>query len=510
MHKTVHGLCLVVSLTLSFGTFAQTPDTTYQNRVKEYTTDDRFYPESVATIYHHGSIPSPLDHFGEIIGAPRAMHRTTEIYGYFQLLADNSPKIIMEQVGTSEENRPIHLITISSEKNIKNLSDYKEILSKLADPRTINDSEAQQLIQQGLPVYYLNGGMHSPEMGSPEMLMELAYRLATDPSDKIQHILQNTIIIINPVSEPDGRDKQVDWYHRYAKHRTDYYDQFPKSAPYWGTYVFHDNNRDGLQISQEITKTIFNIFYDWHPTIMLDLHESVPLLYISTGTGPYNENVDPITVGEWQAIANHEMTELAAERLPGVFTWAFYDGWWPGYGIWVANNHNSIGRFYETFSNNSGNTYLRDLSQAKIAGDAITAREWYRPDPPTGKVYWSSRNNINYMQAGVLASLGYAADNGKTLLKNFYRKSLNNINTGESGDIKMFTIPAEQRDPVMAAYLVNQLQKQGIEVHQAGTGDYEGEYAIYLDQPYSKFAVDLLTKQNYPPEAKFPPYDDIA
>ncbi|MFX5793280.1 hypothetical protein ABTD98_19630, partial [Acinetobacter baumannii] len=84
---------------------------------------------------------------------------------------------------------------------------------------------------------------------------------------------------------------------------------------------------------------------------MLDLHESVPLIYMSTGTGPYNETIDPITIGEWQVMANHDITALAAQGLPGAFTWAFYDGWYPGYGIWVANNHNSIGRFYETFGN---------------------------------------------------------------------------------------------------------------------------------------------------------------
>ena len=243
---------------------------------------------------------------------------------------------------------------------------------------------------------------------------------------------------------------------------------------------------------------------------MLDLHESVPLLYISTGTGPYNENVDPITVGEWQTIANHEMTALSAQGLPGVFNWAFYDGWWPGYGIWVANNHNSIGRFYETFSNHGGNTYLRDISRARIAGDLITSREWYRPDPATGKFYWSSRNNINYMQAGVLASLTYAADNGKTLLRNFYQKGLNNMKTGETGDITMFVLPVDQRDPVMTAYLVNQLQRHKIEVHKVTQGEEEGAYAIFLDQPYSKLAVDLHTPQKYPQDAKFPPYDAIA
>lgn len=314
----------------------------------------------------------------------------------------------MEKVRSSEEGRPIYLITISDEATITNIDDYKAMLAKLSDPRITSKEEAERIAKNGKPVYYLNGGMHSIEMGSPEMLMELAYRLIADPSEDIQKILSETIILINPVSEPDGRDKQVDWYYAYTKGRTDWNDGFRRTPPYWGQYVFHDNNRDGLQISQAITKAIFDIYFEWHPTVMLDLHESVPLLYISTGTGPYNENVDPITIGEWQTIANHEMTTLDAQGMPGVFNWAFYDGWWPGYGIWVANNHNSIGRFYETFGNAGADTYLRDISRSRYAGDPATSREWYRPEPPAGNIWWSARNNTNYMQAGVLASLHYA------------------------------------------------------------------------------------------------------
>lgn len=251
-------------------------------------------------------------------------------------------------------------------------------------------------------------------------------------------------------------------------------------------------------------------YYDWHPTVMLDLHESVPLIYMSTGTGPYNETIDSITIGEWQVMANHDITALAAQGLPGAFTWAFYDGWYPGYALWIANNHNSIGRFYETFGNAGGNTYLRDLSEIKYAGDAVTSREWYRPDPATQQVYWSSRNNVNYMEAGVLASLSYTADNGKVLLRNFYQKGLNNIKKGKQEKPRAFVIPATQRDPVMAAYLVNQLRKQHIELHRVDTGKNKNDYVILLDQPYRNLAVSLLTKQNFSKDAKFPPYDDIA
>lgn len=500
-------LVLIFYAGVSFTAFGQNKLTKYQEKIVEYTTDDRFLPKSVLAIPDHPTIPSPLQQFGYIIGEPGLMHHSNKIYGYYKVLDTNTSKLKIEQIGTSEEGRPINLVVISSEINMLHLDHYREMIARLADPRKLDENTANEMIKDGKLIFFLNAGMHSAEMGSPETLMELAYRLVADESEDIQRILENCIILINPVSEPDGRDKQVDWYYRYTKDRIEYDDGFPRSSPYWGKYVFHDNNRDGIQMTQEITKAIFKIYFDWHPAVMLDLHESVPLLYISTGTGPYNEHVDPITIGEWQTFANHEITALTAQGLPGVFDWAFYDGWWPGYGIWVANNHNSIGRFYETFGNAGANTYLRDITKSKFAGVPVTSREWYRPDPSTGKLYWSSRNNVNYTEAGVLASLQFATDNKTTLLRNFYQKGVNAINFSKTYSTKMFVISDGQRDPYMAAYLVNQLLKQGIEVQKVIGKD---TYVVALDQPYSRFAFDLLTEQHYPEEAQFPPYDAIA
>jgi hypothetical protein len=402
-------------------TYAQKIDEAYNQKIKEYTTDPRFLPSSVLNLPDDPKVPSPRKHFGEIVGAPGILHNTSAIYGYFQKLSQSSPYLTMQQVGTSEEGRPIHLVAIGNEDAMKRVTHYQKQLSLLADPRKLPASELEKVLGDTKLVYYINCGLHSPEMGSPEMVMELAYRLITAQTPDIKAVRDNIIVLINPVSEPDGWDKQVDWYNRYTKDRKNYDDGFPR-VPYWGKYTYHDNNRDGLQSSQALTKAMYKIYYDWHPTVMLDLHESVPLLYISTGTGPYNDAIDPITIGEWQTMANHEMTALASQGLPGVFTWAFYDGWNPGYAFFIANNHNSIGRFYETFGNAGATTYVRDLSNQKYSGDPVTSKEWYRPNPATEKVNWSYRNNINYMQAGVLAGLTYAANNRRLLLTNFYQK----------------------------------------------------------------------------------------
>lgn len=487
-------------------------DTAYARLVREATSDPRFLPTTVATLPMSASIPSPRRHFGTIIGAPGVMHRTAEIYGYFRALAAASPRVRVETIGTTEEGREILLVAIADEATMRDLDRYKAAAARLADPRRVPTAELDAAIRAAKPIYYLNGGLHSPEMGSPEMVMELAYRLAVGDDPMARKIRERVITLINPVSEPDGRDRQVDWYHRYTKGRPRIDDGFPRTTPYWGKYVVHDNNRDGIQISQALTKAIYRAYYDWHPLVMHDLHESVPLLYVSTGTGPYNPHNDPIIISEWQLLANHDVASLTALGLPGVWTWGFFDGWWPGYAMWVANNHNSIGRFYETFGNAGADTYVRDLSNTRFTGELVTSQQWYRAWPPTKRVRWSARDNVNYMQAGVLASLQFTADNGEQLLRNFWRKGANSMARGREQKPHAYLIPAfaKQRDPRRAAYLVNQLRRHGVEVHRRTAGDSVGDFVVLLNQPYRDLAVTLLSVQRFPQTAQHPPYDDIA
>ena len=501
-------LCAVAAPLLA----QQPQDTAFARLVREYTTDSRFLPASVATLPLSATIPSPQRYFGTIAGAPSVMHHSDEVYGYFRALARATPRVRVDTVGKTEEGREIILVEIADSATMQHLDRYRAALARLADPRTVPAAARDSVVAAAKPVYYLNEVLHSAEMGSPEMLMELAYRLAAGDDPALAQIRDHVITLINPVSEPDGRDRQVDWYLHYTRPRATADDGFPRSSPFWGDYAFHDNNRDGLQISQALTRAIFKIYYDWHPVVMHDLHESVPLLYVSTGTGPYNEHNDPIAISEWQLLANNDITALDAQGLPGVWTWAFFDGWWPGYAMWVANNHNAIGRFYETMGNAGANTYVQDLSDDSYAGDPVTSRQWYRPWPPTKKVRWSARDNVNYQEAGVLASLTFTAQNGATLLRNFWQKGVNSIARGRSEKPYGYVIPAlvRQRDPARAAYLVDQLERQRIEIYRRSSGDSAGDFVVPRDQPYGDLVVNLLGTQHFPQTAKYPPYDDIA
>ena len=102
------------------------------------------------------------------------------------------------------------------------------------------------------------GGLHSAETGPSEMLMELAYRLATEDTPLIKKIRDNVIVTITPAAEPDGRDRYVDWYYHYKINDTGEQDQAP-GPPYWGKYIFHDNNRD-INYSQMTMRTLL----DWY------------------------------------------------------------------------------------------------------------------------------------------------------------------------------------------------------------------------------------------------------
>ena len=145
---------------------------------------------------------------------------------------------------------------------------------------------------------------------------------------------------------------------------------------FWGKYVAHDNNRDGLGMALALTRNQMKTFLEYHPAILHDLHESVPFLYTSTGTGPYNAWLDPITIDEWQLLAYHEIEEMTKRGVPGVWTHGFYDGWAPNYMFYVANGHNSIGRFYETFGNGGADTIDRTVGAAiaRATGSGPTRR----------------------------------------------------------------------------------------------------------------------------------------
>ncbi|HKG45647.1 MAG TPA: M14 family zinc carboxypeptidase [Pyrinomonadaceae bacterium] len=482
-------------------------DTAYGTKIAEYTTEKYFMTELVDHLPLSDKVPSPEKVLGYVIGTPNKLTHTKDLYRYYRELAKASPRVrVLIAPEKSEEGREQILVLVSDEANLARLDHYKEITAKLGDPRKLTETDAHTLISEGKPFYWASGSIHSPETGSPEMLMEMAYRLAVEDSPFMEDIRKNMIVMITPALEVDGRDRMVDLYN-YRKANPG------KPSPpllYWGKYVAHDNNRDGLGLALALTRNQMRTFLEYHPTVLHDLHESVPYLYTMTGTGPYNAWLDPLAIDEFQLLAYHEIEEMTKRGVPGVWTHGFYDGWAPNYMLYIATGHNSIGRFYETFGNGGADTRERTL------GANQTSRVWYRPNPPFPRVNWSMRNNVNMQQSAILFAMNFVAKEKERFLNNFYLKSRRSIAKASNEGPAAYIIPGDTPRPVEAADMVNLMRLQGIEVHRAAkefsVKDQKyaaGSYIVRMDQPYSRMADMLLDTQYY--NVSDPsPYDDTG
>ena len=269
---------------------AQPNDEVYTRLIHDYLSDPRFTTELVDHLPASATVPTPLKFLGTMPGQPGELYYSEDINRYFEALAKASPRAKFWKLPRkSEEGREMVVLAIGSEDAIAHLDKYKADLAALGDPRTTTESQAQQLIHTSKPLYWLTSGIHSPETGGPQMLTELAYRLIVEDTPLIRNIREHSIVFITPVVETDGRDKEVDTYY-YGK-------KTGKPKPplmYWGKYVAHDNNRDGMGQGARPHQNITEGVLAWHPTVLHDLHEAQSYLYVSTGTGPYNPSLDPI------------------------------------------------------------------------------------------------------------------------------------------------------------------------------------------------------------------------
>jgi hypothetical protein len=493
----------------------QATDADFAARVREWTTQPEFLSPLVDHLPVSDRVPSPKEILGHHAGAPRELTYYAEMLEYYRALAAASPRVSISPIGRTDEDREMVVVTIADEATLADLERYRRDLARLADPRGLAETDAHAVIARAKPIYLLMAGLHSGETGPPEMLMELAYRLAVEEGPLFDRIRDNLIVALLPAAEPDGRDRYVDWYYRHLIDITDDRDRIG-GPPYWGKYIFHDNNRD-INYSQKSMRNVLDWYLQWHPPVMHDLHESVPFLYTFSGQAPQNPLLDPIVYGELPWFANFEMAQLTSYGMPGVWTHGFVDMWSPGYLAFMASNHNGLIRFYETFGNGGATTMKRHLkTEDNTPEQARTSREWYRPSPPYEEVDWSMRNNTNYSQTAALTALQLASSNPAFLLENFYRKSRNAVADGERNPPHGFIVPAGQRDMTRAATLVNLLRIQGVEIGRSGDalafGDAtypSGSYVIKGGQPYFRLAKILLGNQEFPDDG-LRTYDDTG
>jgi len=198
----------------------QAIDQEYTNKIKEYTTAPYFNSPLTDYLPASADVPTPKAVLGDVAGAPGKLPYAEDVYKYMRMLERATPRVKVFSIGKTEEDREMIAVAVASESLLSKLEENRARLTKLADPRTINmdEAEADRLVADSFPIYYITGTIHSPETGAPTALMELAYRLAVDNSPYIKFIREHVVVLITPVVEVDGRDRMVDVYNWHLAH----------------------------------------------------------------------------------------------------------------------------------------------------------------------------------------------------------------------------------------------------------------------------------------------------
>ena len=500
----------------------QSIDQHYTDQIQKYTTDKSFLSPLVNYLPASKTVPTPEKVLGDVSGAPDMLPYAEDVYKYFRMLEAASPRVKVVSIGHSEEGREMIAAAIADPALLAGAKENDARLAQLADPRTIgsDDAKARALIDKSYPVYYITGTIHSPETGAPTALMEMAYRLAVDDAPYIKFIRSHMIVLITPVVEVDGRDRMVDIYRWHKAHPKEIY---PRLV-YWGHYVAHDNNRDAMGMTLDLTRNVLDTYLKWHAQVLHDLHESVPFLYDNTvGDGPYNAWVDPTLADEWAELGWNNVAQMQSFGMPGVFTHGDFDTWSPGYLMFLAAMHNGISRLYETFGNGGADTEKRILTPEEYS------RTWYRQNPPLPIVNWSQRDNNNYEETALLTTISYFSQHTHHFLENYYAKSKRSVDKPTREGPAAYVFPPDATQTNRTVELLKVLQRQHVEIQQltaSATATVPGEkrtdkphdetfaagsIVIRLDQPYSRIADALLDHQFWAPDdPQKHPYDDTG
>ena len=454
------------------------------------------------------SIPAPADVFGFEPGADYKLAYYAQIADYFQQLDAASDRAHMVQIGESALDRPLYVMFISSETNLRRLEHYRSISEQLARAR-IDEETARQFAREGKAVVWIDGGMHASEKAHGQMTPELAHRLVTEESDEMREIRENVIVLLMPNINPDGLDIVASWYYRYLG------TPYETTNPAWlyHHYVGHDNNRDWFMNNMPESEAVSRILYnEWYPQIIHNHHQTSPAwarIFLPPFSDPVNPNIHPGVTTGVNLVGTAMANRFAIKKMPGVVSDFQYSMWWNGGMRTAPYFHNMIGILTETAHATPTPRFYDPDSLPNHLGSR-------RSDTPTNGTDifypypWQGgeshfRDAVDYMITASMGILSIAADRREKWLYNIYSMGKDAIESREPDEPYAYVIPPEQWDKSEAYRLVDVLLKTGIEVQKArrsftaGEKTYEaGSFVLFTGQAFRPMLTDLMELQQYP------------
>jgi hypothetical protein len=465
--------------------------------------------------------PSPAAFLGRQPGEDRYLAPYPQVVAYLRALAEASERVAIEDAGLSTLGNPMPVVILTAEANHARLDRYREIARRLANPAGLEPAEIAALVDEGKAIILVSCSIHSTEVGSTQMAMELAYELATTRDPRHLRWLDEAILLVMPSINPDGQVMVVDWYQKHL------------AGPYEGGampwlyhhYVGHDDNRDFYMLTQKETRVVNEVLYHrWFPQVFLDEHQmgsTGPRMFVPPQTDPLAPEVDSLVFRQADLLGTTMSLRLEEAGKTGVGHDMIYDSYWPGGTRNTAWWKNVTGLLTEVASARIATPVW--IEPGELRGGEKGLPEYVRrsnfPSPWPGG-WWRLRDIMDYEKVATLALLEATAENRAGILANFARMAATAIARGRSEPPYAFVFPADQHDPAAAAWLVELLLRHGVEVHRApaefaaGRQRFPaGSHVVLAAQPYRAFLLTMLRPQRYPEVVPYeggpilPPYD---
>ena len=420
-------------------------------------------------------VKSPEAFLGYAIGSRYTPH--FQVVNYFKHVAEAMPSMVkLQQYGETNEHRPLYISFISSAENIGNLENIRLNNMRLAN--LAKDKMAAS--ENGPAIVWLSYNVHGNETSSSEAAMLTIYALTDPGNQQSKEWLKNTVVIIDPCLNPDGRDRYVNWFNSIVGNIYDPSLNAREHREPWpggrSNHYNFDLNRDWAWQTQLETKQRVVQYLQWMPQVHVDFHEqgvNQPY-YFAPAAQPYHE-----TISKWQRDFQVTIGKNHAKYFDQnnwlYFTKEIFDLFYPSYGDTYPIYNGAIGMTYEQGGGPAGG-----LGIETDDGDTLTLYD----------------RAIHHYTTG-MSTVETASKNAGKLVKEF-RQFFNDASKGVVGNYKTYIIKNNANDEGRVKAFLALLDKNGIQ-YGTGSGNAKGyNYQTKKEESFSIAANDIIVSSAQP------------
>lgn len=307
------------------------------------------------------NLPSPADHLGYRLG--EHFTRYADMRAYLERLAAASDRVELWEYGRTYLDRPLTLLALSSPANLRRLDELRRQRRRLEDPSLLSPEEREHLAETAPAVVFLAYGVHGNESSSAEAALATAYTLAA-AGGRWPELLDEVVVLLDPLSNPDGRERYVAGYQQRRGRRPDPDPAAREHSEPWpgGRYNHYliDLNRDWSWATQRETRHRLRLLATWLPQVYVDLHEmsSRATYFFPPSAEPVNPEIDERVV-RWLEVFGRG-NGAAFDRLGWLYYKAeSFDLFYPGYADSYTSFRGAVGMTYEVGGGGRAGLVLR-------------------------------------------------------------------------------------------------------------------------------------------------------